>query len=141
MTDASGIPAQAPEPSSGASAHSRETMARDFAIEAARLAQDRHCTDVRLLDVRGLSHVCDFVLVASGTSDRQVKSVGAEMEDLGVEHEMTRFRTTADPASTWVVVDFVDVVVHLFEPARRTYYDLDDLWVDATEVEFARADA
>ncbi len=141
MTDASGIPAQAPEPSSGASAHSRETMARGFAIEAARLAQDRHCTDVRLLDVRGLSHVCDFVLVASGTSDRQVKSVGAEMEDLGVEHEMTQFRTTADPASTWVVVDFVDVVVHLFEPARRAYYDLDDLWVDATEVNFARADA
>ena len=110
-----------------------------FVIEAARLAEDRHCTDVRLFDVRGRSHVCDFVLVASGTSDRQVKSVGAELEDLGAQHGMARFQTTADPASTWLVVDFVDVVVHLFEPARRAYYDLDDLWGDAPELSFARA--
>ena len=140
MTDASGIPAQAPEPSSGASAHSRETMARGFAIEAARLAQDRHCTDVRLLDVRGLSHVCDFVLVASGTSDRQARSVAAELEDLGKEHGFPRYRSSCDEASTWMVVDFVSMVAHLFEPSRRAYYDLEDLWSDAPELEFARSE-
>ncbi len=78
------------------------------------------------------------MVVASGTSDRQVRSVGAELEDLGDAHHMHRLRTNADPASTWVVVDFVDVVVHLFEPSRRAYYDLDELWSNAPEIDFAR---
>lgn len=80
----------------------------------------------------------DYVLVASGTSDRQVRSVADDLEDLGETFGRKRFRTNADPASTWVVVDFIDIVMHLFEPARRAYYDLDELWADAPEVEFAR---
>ncbi|MCH2142515.1 MAG: ribosome silencing factor [Phycisphaerales bacterium] len=139
MTESKGSPAAVPGPNSGSDRSASGDAGLGFALEAARLAEDRHCSDVRLFDVRGRSHVCDFVLVASGTSDRQVKSVGAEMEDLGAEHGMTRFRTTSDPASTWVVVDFVDVVVHLFEPARRAYYDLDDLWGDAPELPFTRS--
>ena len=47
---------------------------QEFAIEAAQLLQDRHCSDIRLMDVRGLSQVCDFILIGSGTSDRQMKS-------------------------------------------------------------------
>ncbi len=136
MSDPSGISAQAPEPGSGAAALTGDGLA--FAIEAARTAVDRHCTDVRIFDVRGRSQVCDYVVVASGTSDRQVRSVGAELEDLGDNRKMHRLRTNADPASTWVVVDFIDVVVHLFEPSRRAYYDLDELWSNAPEVEFAR---
>ncbi|MCH2135100.1 MAG: ribosome silencing factor [Phycisphaerales bacterium] len=114
---------------------------RAFALEAARLAFDRHCTDVRLLDVRGLSQVCDYVLVASGTSDRQARSVAAELEDLGRDRGFPRFRTNRDDASTWTVVDFVTMVAHLFEPSRRAYYDLEDLWSDAPEVEFDRTPA
>ncbi len=109
-----------------------------FAVEAARLAEDRHCTDVRVLDVRGLSQVCDYVIVASGTSDRQARSVASELEDLGKDHGMERFRSSRDEASTWTVVDFVTVVAHLFEPSRRAYYDLESLWHDAPVVPFAR---
>ena len=115
--------------------------ARSFAVEAARLAEDRHCTDVRVLDVRGLSQVCDFVLVASGTSDRQARSVASELEDLGRSHGLERYRSNRDEASTWTVVDFVSVVAHLFEPSRRAYYDLEELWHDAPKVDFAREGA
>jgi ribosome-associated protein len=110
-----------------------------FVVEAARLTEDRHCTDVRLLDVRGLSQVCDFVLIASGTSDRQARSVAAELEELGQTHGFPRFKSTCDEASTWMLVDFVSMVAHLFEPSRRAYYDLEDLWSDAPEIEFARS--
>ncbi len=117
----------------------RETRRlREFAIEAARLLFDRHCTDVRLLDVRTLSQVCDYVLIASGTSDRQMKHVAAELEEVGAAQGRAAWRTNSDAAVTWVVTDFVDVVVHLFEPAKRSYYDLEGLWSDAEVVEWER---
>lgn len=104
---------------------------RSFAILAAQLLDDRHCEDIRLLDVRGLSQVCDYVLIGSGTSDRQMKSVAHELEELGQEHDNAVFRSNRDAAGTWIVIDFVDLVAHLFEPSQRAYYDLESLWSDA----------
>ena len=110
---------------------------RSFAIEAARLLEDRHFEDVRLLDVRGLSQVCDFVLIGSGTSDRQMKSVAQELEELGEERNNIVFRSDRDAAGTWIVIDFVDLVAHLFEPNQRAYYDLETLWSDAEVIDWS----
>ncbi len=107
----------------------------EFAIEAGRLLSERHCEDVVLLDVTGLSQVCDFVLIATGTSDRQMKSVASEIASVGKEIDFPAFRKNIDTGATWIVVDFISVVVHLFEPERRAYYDLEDLWADAKRVE------
>lgn len=104
---------------------------RDFAIEAARLLAGRHCEDVRLLDVRGLSQVCDYVLLGSGTSDRQMKSLADELKRLGADLGHPCFRSNRDSDATWIVTDFVDLVAHLFEPSQRAYYDLEGLWSDA----------
>ena len=106
-----------------------------FAIEAGKLLMDRHCEDVILLNVTGLSQVCDYVLIATGTSDRQMKSVANEVGDFGNDLSFPAFRTSIDTGATWIVVDFVSVVLHLFEPQRRAYYDLEDLWADAKTVE------
>ena len=106
-----------------------------FAVEAGRLLKDRHCEDVLLLDVKGLSQVCDFVLIGTGTSDRQMKSVADEVGTLGKEKDFQAFRTSIDTSATWIVVDFISVVVHLFEPQRRAYYDLEDLWAEAKVVD------
>ena len=106
-----------------------------FAVEAGRLLQDRHCEDVVLLDVTGLSQVCDYVLIATGTSDRQMKSVAVEVKNLGEEMQLPAFRKNIDSGATWIVVDFVTVVLHMFEPQLRAYYDLEDLWSDAKRVQ------
>ena len=111
---------------------------RTFAIEAARLLADRKCEDVRLLDVRGLRQVCDYVLLGSGTSDRQMKSLAGELSDLGRDHDNPCFRSSLDTAVTWVVIDFVDLVAHLFEPGQRSFYDLESLWSDAPTVPWRR---
>lgn len=124
-----------------ARARERQEEAASFAADAARLLVDRHCEDVVVLELRGLSQVCDFLVVATGTSDRQMKSLAAELEDTGAEVGMPVFRTTSDTAATWIVVDFISVVVHLFEPQRRAYYDLEDLWADATRLEVPARDA
>lgn len=114
---------------------------RAFAIEVARLLADRHCEDVRLLDVRGLSQVCDYVLIGSGTSDRQMKSLAEELDDFGREQGQSMFRTDADAAVTWIVVDFIGLVAHVFEPGQRAFYDLEGLWSDAPSVPWERAQA
>jgi len=111
---------------------------REFAIEAARLLKDRHCDEILLLDVHGLSQVCDYVLLANGTSDRQMKSVAEELEEAGEDLGMPAFRANRDVGITWIVIDFIEVVVHLFEPGQRAYYDLEGLWSDAPQIDWQR---
>ena len=106
-----------------------------FAVSAARLLIDRHCEDVLLLDVSTVSQVCDFVLIGTGTSDRQMKSVADELAELGKEAGLPAFRKSIDLGTTWIVTDYITVVTHLFEPQLRAYYDLEDLWSDARCVE------
>ncbi len=116
----------------------QERELHEFAIEAARLMADRHCEDVLLLNVRGLSQVCDYVLIGSGTSDRQMKSLADDLSVLGRDQGHAVFRSDRDVRVTWQVVDFVGLVVHLFEPDRRAYYDLESLWSDAESVPWQR---
>jgi ribosome-associated protein len=111
---------------------------REFAIEITRTLSDSKCTDVVLLDVRGRSQVCDYVVIASGTSQRQMRAAAQEVEDLGKARGQHPFRTSADDSSTWIVVDFVEIVAHLFEPDQRLYYDLELLHSDGRRVDWRR---
>lgn len=113
--------------------------AQHFAIEAARLLNDFNCDDVLVLDVRGLSELTNFVILGTGTSDRQMRSLADDVEKLGEPLGFERYGHERDAAATWIVADFVEVVVHLFEPATRGHYDLEMLWGDAPKVKWRRA--
>ncbi len=115
-----------------------EAEAHGFAVEAARLLADTKCEDVVVFDVRGLSHVTDFVVIGTGTSDRQMKSVAEDVEELGASQGFDRYGQERDDSTTWVVADFVEVVVHLFEPNTRAHYDLEMMWGDAPQVHWRR---
>ncbi|MFZ4575544.1 MAG: ribosome silencing factor [Phycisphaerales bacterium] len=132
--------AQTTPKSAAATPSANQAEALAFAIESARLVRDDKCEDVVLLDVRQLSQVTDFIIVGSGTSDRQMGSVLKHVEDLGKTRGFSAFRTTTDDRSTWLLADFVDVVVHLFEPNIRAHYDLEALWGDAPRIEWERPD-
>ena len=112
--------------------------AQGFARQAAQLLDDDKCEDVVLLDVRTLSQVTDFIVIGSGTSERQMRSVLSHVEDLGAELKFRVFRASGDERSTWLLADFVDVVVHIFEPNTRAHYDLEMLWGDAPRMEWRR---
>ena len=122
-------------PDSSASNTKEPLTSEAFASEVGSLLTHRHCEDVVVLNVTGLSQVCDYVVVATGTSDRQMKSVASELASMGNELNFPAFRKNIDTGATWIVVDFISVVVHLFEPERRAYYDLEDLWADAKRIE------
>lgn len=117
---------------------SRHAAAIAFATEVARLCHDLHCTEVIILDVRGLSQVTDFLVVASGTSDRQMQSVLDHALEIGEHNDFAAIRTNIDTRSVWLVADFVDVMLHLFEPQTRAHYDLEMLWGDAPRIDWER---
>lgn len=113
---------------------------RAFATEAARLLSDNKCQDIVVLDVTSLSQMSDYLVIASGTSDRQMRSTADDVVDLAARQGSSAFRKDVDDRTTWIVVDFVDVVVHIFEPNTRAHYDLEMLWQDAPRMEWERPD-
>ena len=118
------------------SEQSRLETARQFAVQAARLAANTNCQNVVVLDVTGLSPVTDFMVVATGTSPRQMQTVCDEVEEVGEGQNYKAFSRVGDDSASWTCIDFVDVVVHVFSPDARSYYDLDGLWGDAKVVEW-----
>ena len=109
---------------------------RQFAIDAARMLADTRCHNVVVLDVSGVSPVTDFFVLATGTSPRQMKTVCDQAEELGEATGHRAISRSGDDGGSWIVMDCVDVVLHVFNPEARMYYDLDGLWGDAPRVEW-----
>lgn len=109
---------------------------RVFAAHAARLLADSRCEQVVVLDLHQISQVTDYFVIASGTSERQLRSVAEDVRKLAKAEGHDLFRRHGEQIGEWVVLDFVDVVVHLFLPPQRGYYDLEGLWADASPVDW-----
>lgn len=124
-------------PSLGASASDPEAQqrARDFALKAAVSLWSDKCENIALLDLRGLSPVTDFFVIATGTSSRQMRASGEHLKDVAAETSMSLHRhNLRENDADWVLLDFVDVVVHIFDERARLFYDLEMLWGDAKRV-------
>lgn len=117
----------------------KTTQDRKFAIEAARLAHDRHCSDIVVLDMAGVSPATDYFVIATATSDRQAKSVADEISEIAKkEFGLKKYGSAGYEQGRWILMDYVTVVVHLFDPEMREYYDLEMLWGDAKKVRWPR---
>jgi ribosome-associated protein len=114
--------------------------ARAFALAAARIAHDNKATDVRVLDLRELSNLADFFVLATGTSNRQMHAVLEHVHDHAREIGRKRLHISDPTDASWMLADYVDVVVHLFDEDHRAYYDLDGLWGDAAVVPWRSPD-
>ena len=90
--------------------------------------EDRKGVDVKVYDVRGKSTLADFFVVATGSAAPHLKALIAESQAVMKEAGVMSYRTSGDPESGWIVVDYVDVVVHVFSPEARAYYALEKLW-------------
>ena len=113
-------------------------QARTFAVAAARSLADNQCTDTVVLDLKGKSPVAEMLVITTGTSDRQMKSSADDVKKIAPQTGHSLVRQAADARHTWIVSDFGDVVVHIFEPSTRGFYDLELLWGDADKVRWQR---
>ncbi|MBK8268005.1 MAG: ribosome silencing factor [Planctomycetes bacterium] len=89
--------------------------ARQFAIDCAKLMRDDKCEEIVVMDLRGISPICDFFVIANGTSDRQMREVADHIKEMGKERGEKPYGVSGYDESTWIVVDYVDVVIHLFD--------------------------
>jgi ribosome-associated protein len=116
--------------------HLQTLSSLERACLAARVAVENKGRDVLVLDMRGITPLYDFFVLVSGQSRRQVHTLTEEIDAALQEQGDERLGIEGYEASKWVVQDYGDVVVHVFNPDTREYYALEELWADAPRVDW-----
>ena len=102
----------------------------------AALAADKKAIDIVALDLRGIAGYTDFFLICSGGSDRQTKAIHDGVhEGMKKEHQILPRRVEGLSEARWILMDYLDCVVHVFTPDTRDYYRLEQLWGDVPRLE------
>ncbi|MBN2645738.1 MAG: ribosome silencing factor [Desulfuromonadaceae bacterium] len=105
-----------------------------LAQRCAHLALDKKALDLRLLRVAGLSSLTDYLVLATGNSDRQVQAIAENIRmGLKEQHDITPLAIEGMNEGRWVLLDYGDAMVHVFQPQIRSFYDLEGLWAEAAE--------
>lgn len=99
------------------------------------MALERKAQDVLILDLRGISSATDFFVIATGTSDIQVKAVSEHVIEESKKEGQRPAHVEGLRTGRWVLLDFIDFVVHVFHPEAREFYQLETLWGDAPALE------
>ncbi len=95
-------------------------------------AADKKAENVLLLDLRDLSMVADFFVICSGNSDRQLRAIAGSIDDvMSKEYQISPHHVEGTDSGGWVLMDYGDVIVHIFAPSQRAYYNLEGLWAMA----------
>jgi len=102
-----------------------------IALAAAEFALEKKATDIKILDVRQITSFADYFVLCTGTSDMQVKAIAENVLTKLRERGVTPWKSEGWDSLHWVIVDFVDVVVHVFNEDSRRFYHLERLWADA----------
>jgi ribosome-associated protein len=104
---------------------------RDFAITIADILADTPAAHTRVLDIRGISTLADYFVITSGENERQLRAISRQLMDDLSKRDVRPARVEGDPPSGWILVDYSDVVVHIFDEELRAFYNLEELWQDA----------
>ncbi|MDO9557148.1 MAG: ribosome silencing factor [Coriobacteriia bacterium] len=108
---------------------------REYAVLAAQAAAEKKATDVIVLDVAATLVITEYFVLATGNTDRQVRTIAEEIEAQLKAAGRPAIGREGEREGKWVLVDFADVVVHVFQPDEREFYRLEKLWSDAPRVE------
>ena len=114
---------------------------RDMAITAARAAATKQATDIVVLDVHEVIVITDVFVICTASTQRQVKSVIEALEDALRDLGEKPVRREGEPEGGWWLLDYIDLVVHVFGEEEREYYDLERLWKDAPKVDWQEPEA
>jgi ribosome-associated protein len=108
---------------------SSEDLSQQLAERIAEIASDRKAIDIRLLDLRGVVGYTDYFVVCSGNTERQAKAIhDAIHKELKDAHGLLPRRTEGERQARWILMDYLDCVVHIFTPEARSFYRLEQLW-------------
>ncbi len=132
-------PAPKPEKRPDDAGDNDERLPSDrLAILAARTCAENRCRDVSVLDLRKLSPVADYFVLATGRSARQMGAVAHRVAEAARDAGEKPLGVEGEDSGWWALLDFFDVVVHVFSEEARVYYDLELLWGDAPRVDWQK---
>ena len=113
-----------------------QDTARETALLAARAQAEKKAEDIVVIDVRGLCNFTDYFVISTGLSSLQFKALNREIQETLRKHGIKPFLVDDQAAANWMILDYNDVVIHVFTPEARAYYDLERLWGDGEIVEW-----
>ena len=99
-----------------------------FAQQITDTMKDLKAEDVQTFDVRTLTTMTDFMIIASGRSDRQVKAIAEKVIEMAKSIQIRPLGVEGQQQAEWILIDFGDVIAHIMRPATRAYYQLEKLW-------------
>lgn len=105
---------------------------KELANKISEILDDKGATDIQILEVGHLTSITDFFVVASGRNIQSVRSLAEDVEDRLSEEGIEPRRKEGMNDSRWVVLDYAHVIVHVFHPEERTFYNIERLWQDGT---------
>jgi len=111
-----------------------------LAEEIAELAAEKKASNIMILDLRKLDYCADFFVIASADSYVQVGAIAGNIEEDLRARGVYPYHTESDRNSNWMLLDYSDVVVHIFEEGTRKFYSLERLWGDAKVIEFGKSE-
>ena len=107
---------------------------KELALQVAELALEKQALSVEIMDVGQKVDYTDYIVICSGRTDRQVDAIVSEVETTLKKEGVTALGVEGRENNKWVLMDFGEVVVHVFEDITRGFYDLEGLWIDAVRV-------
>jgi ribosome-associated protein len=115
---------------------------RELALACAKAAEEIQAEDIRVWDMRDVSSITDYMIVCSGSSMPHLRAVLREIARVVTdEYGVRPVNKEGNPEARWVVLDFIDVMVHIMHSEMRTFYGLETLWADAVEVNWQSSQA
>lgn len=100
-----------------------------------RAAEDKKAEDITVLDLKNLSSIADYFIICTAVTNTQVRAVVDHIEESLGKKGLHPARIEGYTVSEWVLMDYIDVIVHVFQPEVREYYALERLWIDAPRIE------
>ena len=101
---------------------------QQLATLASHALEDAKAVDIQIIDVRKLTDITDFMLICNGTSDRHTRSLARNVQDTLNEKDVKPASTEGEETGEWVLIDYIDIVIHIMKKETREYYDLESLW-------------
>ncbi|MDP1808077.1 MAG: ribosome silencing factor [Actinomycetota bacterium] len=108
--------------------------ARELVMVAAQAADDKKATDIIILEMAGILDITDYFLICGGATDRQTKAIADEIQKRLRDFGCKPHRSAGEELGDWILLDYVDFIIHIFTDETREYYRLERLWKDAPQL-------
>ena len=104
---------------------------RELAVTIADVITDTPAVDTTVIDIHELTPIADFFVICSGENERQLRAISRTLLDSLGDQDINPRRVEGEPDSGWILMDFEDVIVHIFDSELREFYNLEERWADA----------